>query len=66
MYRGIKLLNSLFMRSIWLLEKLLSSPNDNLMIFTDPDLTITVDLDREEQEKNGRRKLKIFFVGFLK
>ena len=57
MYRGIKLLNSLFMRSIWLLEKLLSSPNDNLMIFTDPDLTITVDLDREEQEKNGRRKL---------
>ena len=57
MYRGIKLLNSLFMRSIRLLEKLLSSPNDNLMIFTDPDLTITVDLDREEQEKNGRRKL---------
>lgn len=57
MYRGIKLLNSLFMRSIWVLEKLLSSPNDNLMIFTDPDLTITVDLDREEQEKNGRRKL---------
>ena len=23
--------------------------------FVDPDLTITVDLEREEQEKNGRR-----------
>ena len=33
------------------------------MIFTDPDLTITVDLEREEQEKNGRRKLKI--ISFL-
>ena len=33
--------------------------------FTDPDLTISVDLEREEQEKNGRRKLFFFLFDIL-
>ncbi len=34
----------------------------NIFFFLDPDLTIEVDLKREEEEKNGRRKSKYFRV----
>ena len=34
--------------------------------FADPDLTITVDLEREEQEKNGRREYNYGFKSCLR
>lgn len=43
-------------------EKIYYHPLNDHLIFSDPDLTITVDLDREEQEKNGRRKFGNIYI----
>ena len=37
-----------------------SNHNQFYHFISDPDLTINVDLGREEEEKNGRRKYKVY------
>ena len=37
-----------------------SNLNQVYHFISDPDLTINVDLGREEEEKNGRRKYKVY------
>ena len=41
------------------LTKLISTDDNFFFLISDPDLTINVDLGREEEEKNGRRKYNV-------